>query len=561
MTRTHITVAIPFRPGCLDREIHADYVATRLKEMLPEATHMRVDVEGTFSRARVRNEAVRRAKTGIVVLCDADTLPEEQPLRAAIKGAARDGRLHLPYTTFRGLGPEATLAVYARDADPHQVPAQETSRRPIGGVWVIDTQAYWKAGGMDEKFIAWGFEDDAFWTAAGCLLGESVRHTGVITHLHHTSAAVIGSPSYKANRARFAQYQRARRNPEQMRRLTGTREKRLLDIVAIAHYYPPEHRAGAEIMLHELLKPLAAKGHNVQVWATDEDTTHDQDGIIVHPGHPDVISADVVISHLKSVRNAHALARQAGAQFVQVLHSSAQWIAQDLRLSTQLLVANSKHVSAALRLRGRGPNLVVHPPVWAHEHRTTPGRCVTLINPLPAKGSSLFYALAERMPDVPFLAVEGGYQSSQQVRRPDLPNVTWVPHTQDMRTDVWSKTRVLLMPSIQESYGMVAVEAAASGIPTIAHPTKGLREALANSGTFIDRADIDAWEDKLRHLLAEGYEQASALARKRSGELDPNPELTAWVQAVEQLGSPALTPRERAARNRSLRMQRTGYRR
>lgn len=85
-----MTVAVPFRGGQLDREIHADYVAARLRDMLPDAEHMVVDVDGVFSRARVRNEAVRRAGEGVVVLCDADTVPEEQPLRDAVAGAAED---------------------------------------------------------------------------------------------------------------------------------------------------------------------------------------------------------------------------------------------------------------------------------------------------------------------------------------------------------------------------------------------------------------------------------------------------------------------------------------
>lgn len=532
-----VTVAVPFRPGELDREIHADYVTGRLREMVPDAEHLVVDVDGVFSRARVRNAAVRQAGDGVVVLCDADTLPEPGPLRAAIAGAAEDGRLHLPYTRYRALTPAGTLAVYARGVDPAHAPVEEESRRPIGGVWVIRADAWWRAGGMDEAFKGWGFEDDAFWTASTTLLGEPVRHDGTITHLHHAPAANLRSPEYRANRARYQSYLRARRSPEQMRRLVGVGHGRTLRIAAVAHYYLPHHRAGAEIMLHELLQALAERGHQVEVWATDEQDDAEVDGIAVRAGQPDRIDADIVVSHLKSVPAARRLARGARARLVQVLHSAAPWIGRDVQQGADLYVANSQHVAAALRRRMRGRHLVVHPPVWPDRHRTTPGDMVTLVNPIPAKGSDVFYGLAERMPDVRFLAVEGGYQHEQQIRPGrDLPNVAWQPHTADMRRDVWARTRVLLMPSEQESYGMAAVEAAASGIPTIANRTPGLQEALGPAATWVRRRDLDGWEAAVRRLLEAGeWSVASKAARARAAELDPRGELAAWVAAVESL--------------------------
>lgn len=529
---TKVTVAVPFRPGMLDREIHADYVAARLREMVPDADHLVVDVDGEFSRARVRNEAVRRAESGVVVLCDADTLPEKQPLLNAIAGAAQDGRLHLPYTRYRALSPEGTLAVYARGVDPLDAPVTEESRRPIGGVWVISTDAWWAAGGMDENFVGWGFEDDSFFTAANILLGETVRHEGAISHLHHTPAANLQSAGYRRNRQRYQQYVRARRSPTMMRRLVGAPDPSKKRIVALAHYYLPAHRAGAEIMLHELLKPLASRGHQVTVWATDEVEGAEVDGITVHAGTPETVEADVVVSHLKSVPIARKLAKAAGARFVQVAHSAAPWVARDVRAGADLVVANSQHV--ARDLRPRGETLVVHPPVYADRHRTRPGRRVTLINPIPAKGSGVFYELARRMPQTPFLAVEGGYQRSEQVRE-HLPNVRWQPHTPDMRRRVWAHTRVLLMPSAEESYGMAAVEAAASGIPTIAAPTPGLKEALGDAGTFLDPDDMDGWEAALRDLLGSGWALASKKALARSREIDPREEVAAWVTAVESL--------------------------
>jgi glycosyltransferase involved in cell wall biosynthesis len=84
---------------------------------------------------------------------------------------------------------------------------------------------------------------------------------------------------------------------------------------------------------------------------------------------------------------------------------------------------------------------------------------------------------------------------------------------------------VLMVPSVHESYGMAAVEALASGIPVIAHPTPGLREALGDAGTFVDRADVRVWVA----AVASGFARSAFLADQM------NTEIKQWVEAVQAL--------------------------
>jgi glycosyltransferase involved in cell wall biosynthesis len=308
-------------------------------------------------------------------------------------------------------------------------------------------------------------------------------------------------------------------------------------IVAVAHYGLPQNRGGSELMLHELLAALTRAGHYAELIVTEQDgPTVQLDGVLVHQGaeHLDRLRTqayDVGIGHHKETGRILDWAHRNRRPAVQVVHNTNRLTTRFLARRTALVVYNTQWLHRKLGRRARA--LVVHPPVWGDDHRTQRGDAITLVNPIPAKGAATFYALAERMPDLPFLAVEGGYQRDEQIRRADLPNVTWQPHTADMCRDVWARTRVLLMPSDYESWGMVGIEAMHSGIPVIAHPTPGLRESLAGAGTFLDRDDVDAWEQAIRRLYDD--EAAAQRARQRAAELDPRPELDAFVRAVEAL--------------------------
>jgi glycosyltransferase involved in cell wall biosynthesis len=88
------------------------------------------------------------------------------------------------------------------------------------------------------------------------------------------------------------------------------------------------------------------------------------------------------------------------------------------------------------------------------------------------------------------------------------------------------------MPSRRESYGRVAVEAAMSGIPTVASDLPGIREATNNRGLFV--AEGQSWEAAVRSVLADlpaRRQSARALAALR----DSSAELAALDQRLRRV--------------------------
>ena len=250
----------------------------------------------------------------------------------------------------------------------------------------------------------------------------------------------------------------------------------------------------------------------------------------------------MVLSHLESVPTTASLSRGYGKPMAVICHNTFRPTFRDMAAGgTALAVYNSQWMEREAELffaeypKGVRPerSLIVRPPVVAAEYATKPGSAVTLINCNPEKGGKVLEALARRMPEQRFLAVTGAYGEQAL---PDLPNVEILDHVrgEDMRERVYARTKVLLMPSSYESWGRVGVEAMASGIPVLAHPTPGLCESLAEAGVFANRDDIDGYEASLRRLLMPGeYRLASKRAKARSAELDPAGDLAAWCDTVE----------------------------
>lgn len=327
-----------------------------------------------------------------------------------------------------------------------------------------------------------------------------------------------------------------------------------MSLVARVYGYPPDHNAGSEWMLHSMLRPLAERGHDVTVWLSHPGKTekrYEIDGVRVVPFQDGLdfaaqaAEADVLLSHFENVPVLAGLARDRRIPLAVICHDNFATSFHNAA-GADLVVYNSEWIRRDAEIYyARYPqeflprhSIVVRPPVIAEEYRTQPGDCATLVNLNADKGGELFWQIAAWTPQWKFLGVRGAY-GQQIMPPPRLPNcdvVDGVPG-QQMREHVYSRSRVMLMPSLYESWGRVAVEAFASGIPVIAHPTPGLVESLGEAGIFAYRDDLNAWIDALSSLQdPDNWARASRRAKARSIELSAAPDLDIWCDAIESLG-------------------------
>jgi glycosyltransferase involved in cell wall biosynthesis len=309
-----------------------------------------------------------------------------------------------------------------------------------------------------------------------------------------------------------------------------------MKVAALVHFSMPFRCAGSETVLHELMKAAVDAGHDVTVWCTHRDgetawrgnePVIETDGMRVVRVRNVLIGGqkmaawapDVVVTHHQHSVNAIKIAARIGARSVYTVHNDMDINRRPLRARPDLVIHNSDWVRDSLNSRfgSAVESLVFHPPLTPERHAVdSTGDAVTLVNLNDHKGSRLFYELAVAEPGRKFIGVVGGH--GRQVIRRNLPNVTIMEHGPDMRR-VWEQTRTLIMPSVYESYGLVAVEAGLNGIPTIAHPTPGLVENIGTDGLFADRDSVAEWQLQLDYLDDEHhYWLASNYAKTRADE-------------------------------------------
>jgi glycosyltransferase involved in cell wall biosynthesis len=302
-------------------------------------------------------------------------------------------------------------------------------------------------------------------------------------------------------------------------------------ILAIALCYPPAP-GGAEASLHETLERLVARGADARV-ATVRDcpalersfrdvAPHEVRGgvrirryargefvarlqaelpdcdMVFYQLHQQCLGAGFAMNKLLAPHRARTVYFVRAHSYdlfpAALLVANSQWIANDFLARTPALGDRT---------------LVLTPPIQPPVH---PAACarrfVTLVNPLLHKGGDVLRALAERLPDVAFLAQQGwGAQMVDGLSA--LPNVTCRPPTERIG-DTYADTRVLLVPSKTEPFGRVALEGALAGCLVLAHQTQGLCEVPLPAWCRVHSLSIDEGEQRLLELLALSPEDDAA---------------------------------------------------
>ena len=202
-----LLVAVPWRDrGSRTAARSLSYVVRHLEDVTGVEPILVDSPSPVFSLAAARNRAFELSG-GVVVVCDADTVPDGDALLAAIDLARTSPSVILPFTLFRALTPEATEEVLAGDRAPRDAADLLTLDWSVGGVQVASVATWTALGGQDERFTGWGCEDTAFYLTSLARERPHQRVEGQIHHLWHPRAVDERSPEYVYNEQLLRRYE------------------------------------------------------------------------------------------------------------------------------------------------------------------------------------------------------------------------------------------------------------------------------------------------------------------------------------------------------------------
>jgi glycosyltransferase involved in cell wall biosynthesis len=143
--------------------------------------------------------------------------------------------------------------------------------------------------------------------------------------------------------------------------------------------------------------------------------------------------------------------------------------------------------------------------------------------------------LLERRPDAPRLVLAGRPTAAAapwlaRLRRAPLAGrVTHLGYvTLERRERLYTNARMLVLPSLNEGFGLTALEAMSAGVPVIASRRGSLPEVVGEAGTLVEPEDVDGLASAMERLSADdgiarshaeaGLEQAATFTWERTAQ-------------------------------------------
>ena len=286
-------------------------------------------------------------------------------------------------------------------------------------------------------------------------------------------------------------------------------------ILAIVKLYAHKNRAGGELYLHHLLKKI--KTHDISVIIPDckEIKQYEYEGIKIFETNETnfleyIDGCDILISQLDFAPITLDYAIKKNKRCMLILHCYVPDLERFIYNENVLKIFNSKYVVDCALRNNKFKKIDNYKIIFPYtdfekyssyfDKKLNSREYITLINPSRSKGGDVFVELIKKYPERKFMVVVGGYYPHLQDlgRFKKFSNCHIQENTPDIIKDVYLKSRIVLMSSRYETYGMVASECRAMGLPCIINKNaEGLLENMGKIGLYAFTPLEDATQDNI----------------------------------------------------------------
>jgi glycosyltransferase involved in cell wall biosynthesis len=282
-------------------------------------------------------------------------------------------------------------------------------------------------------------------------------------------------------------------------------------IILLSDSFLPTTFAGSEISAYETIKYLRSRGHDicifVNTWKVSE-----YDGFKIYKYNisdefckSKFQDADLIFFQMGYDPKNMELIKNRNKDVFVFIHviDIDPWLLQQ-KVSFPVTVIYNSHMTQDA-IPTFHDNMRMVPYVDTNKFKglrdqTIQSDIVCLINCNRNKGGDMLKTLAQKMPDVQFMGVRGGYSS--QVMDSESKNLRYIENQKDI-TVVFKQIGILIMPSKNETWGRTAVEAMSAGVPVIHSESPGLVECVGGAGILCMHNDEDAWIAAIRRLIGD----------------------------------------------------------
>lgn len=179
-------------------------------DQFPDSAIYYADTEDeVFNVSGSRNKGCLSAiKDGcdMLLVVDADTLLEKESIDAAIAKAVETDSVCMPFSLYVRATEESSTSLIKEEGTFEEA-VESSNDRAVGhpgGAYVLSSSTFLRLNGWDERFVGWGFEDNAFAEAHKVLLGRKLEEVdGIALTLHHLDR---DEDYVEENRLRYVNY-------------------------------------------------------------------------------------------------------------------------------------------------------------------------------------------------------------------------------------------------------------------------------------------------------------------------------------------------------------------